>query len=318
MTSEASPSVKIPPMPGNGHSNAPPTQAPPVAQPPATRSRRPFVILGVLAAAAMIGVTTYLWLTSGRESTDDAQIEADVVALGARVGGLVIHVSVQDNQAVKKGDPLLELDSADYAAREKQAEATLVRAHAALSKAKNDLTRAQKLRAGNAIPQERLDDAVTQNTVAQAEVAQDEALLDAAKLQLSYARLVAPADGFISKLSAHEGQLLQPGQAVAELVPATTYVVANFKETQVGRMHPGQRAEVSIDAFPGRTVQGRVQSISAGTGARFALLPPDNASGNFVKVVQRVPVRIAWEKPPADLALRAGLSSDATVFVNEK
>jgi membrane fusion protein (multidrug efflux system) len=91
--------------------------------------------------------------------------------------------------------------------------------------------------------------------------------------------------------------------------------VANFKETQIGRMRAGEAVEVRIDAFPGRTLHGRVESLSGGTGARFSLLPPDNASGNFVKVVQRVPVRIAWVDPPADLPLRAGLSADVTVRV---
>jgi membrane fusion protein (multidrug efflux system) len=108
---------------------------------------------------------------------------------------------------------------------------------------------------------------------------------------------------------------VQPGQAAAMLVPNTTYVVANFKETQIGRMHAGNRAEVHIDAFPGRVFHGMVESLSGGTGARFSLLPPDNASGNFVKVVQRVPVRIRWMDVPHELALRAGLSADVTVMV---
>ena len=98
-------------------------------------------------------------------------------------------------------------------------------------------------------------------------------------------------------------------------MPTQTYVVANFKETQIGDMRPGERAEIEIDAFPGHTFEGKVESLSGGTGARFSLLPADNASGNFVKVVQRVPVRIAWIKPP-DVPLRAGLSADVTVHVS--
>ena len=100
---------------------------------------------------------------------------------------------------------------------------------------------------------------------------------------------------------------------LGQLVPARTYLVANFKETQTGALKPGQKVTVDVDAYEGRSLEGRVESISGGTGARFALLPPDNASGNFVKVVQRVPVRIAWVNPPADLALRAGLSANVTV-----
>jgi membrane fusion protein (multidrug efflux system) len=121
-------------------------------------------------------------------------------------------------------------------------------------------------------------------------------------------------DGQISNLSVHEGQLVQPGQAVAELVPLATYVVANFKETQVGSMKPGQEASISIDAFPGKHFTATIDSIAGGTGARFSLLPADNASGNFVKVVQRVPVKLVWANPPPDVDLRAGLSADVTVY----
>jgi membrane fusion protein (multidrug efflux system) len=135
-----------------------------------------------------------------------------------------------------------------------------------------------------------------------------------AKLQLSYTRIEAPADGVLSRLAIHEGQLVQAGQQVVGLVPSTTYLIANYKETQVGRMRAGQRAEITIDALPGRTFEGKIESTSPGTGARFSMLPADNASGNFVKVVQRVPVKIAWVDVPADVKLAAGLSADVTVL----
>ncbi|QSQ18955.1 HlyD family secretion protein [Pyxidicoccus parkwayensis] len=152
--------------------------------------------------------------------------------------------------------------------------------------------------------------------LAHARVKAAEAALDQAKLRLDYTHVVAPADGQVSRLSVREGQFLGAGQLVAELVPSETYVVANFKETQVGNMKPGQVVEVEVDAFSGKTLEGRVESLSGGTGARFSLLPPDNASGNFVKVVQRVPVRIAWSHPPEGLALRAGLSAHVTVHTH--
>jgi membrane fusion protein (multidrug efflux system) len=142
-----------------------------------------------------------------------------------------------------------------------------------------------------------------------------DASLVLAKLQLSYTRLYAQEDGQITRLTAREGQMVQPGQPLAALVPDRTYVVANFKETQVGQMKPGQLVEIEIDAYPGRKLEGKVESLAGGTGSRFSLLPPDNASGNFVKVVQRVPVRVAWVNPPADLSLRPGLSADVTVHV---
>jgi membrane fusion protein (multidrug efflux system) len=149
--------------------------------------------------------------------------------------------------------------------------------------------------------------------LAHARVKAAEATLEQAKLRLDYTRVLAPSDGQVSRLSVHEGQFLGAGQLVAELVPTQTYVVANFKETQVGDMKPGQVVEVEVDAYSGKTLEGRVESLSGGTGARFSLLPPDNASGNFVKVVQRVPVRIAWSHPPEGLTLRAGLSAHVTV-----
>jgi membrane fusion protein (multidrug efflux system) len=144
-----------------------------------------------------------------------------------------------------------------------------------------------------------------------------EAALTLAKLQLGYTRITAPADGYASKLAVHEGQLVSIGQPIVELVPGQTYLVANFKETQIGSMRPGQSATIKIDAFPGHKLHGRVDSLAGGTGASFSMLPPDNATGNFVKVVQRVPVRIAWTDLPSDVVLRPGLSADVDVEVGK-
>src|SRR6185437_4612223 len=237
------------------------------------------------------------------------------------------------------------------------AHADLARSDAELKKAEIDLDRARTLRQANAVPQERLDSAqiafdaaraakaqaeaqvalaedsrrsaesrvgeargkVSQSApvapqiaaaransdLSNARVRSAEAALALAKLQLGYTKITAPADGYASKLTVHEGQLVTMGQPLIELVPTATYLIANFKETQVGRMHVGQSAEIKVEALPGRT------------GASFSLLPADNATGNFVKVVQRVPVRIAWVNPPADVALRAGLSADVTVDVRQ-
>jgi membrane fusion protein (multidrug efflux system) len=380
------------------------------------------MILGAVVGAAVLGFVVYSIITAGQEETDDAQVEADVVPIGARTNGQVLRVPVKDNQLVKKGDLLVEIDDAEHTARVRQAEAELAtakaqaavadsqervteasakggldsskaslsgsnmavsgaeaqvgasragleRARVELRKAEIDLQRAKELRAANAVPQERLDNAQISYDSARAALAQAEATLatsdeakrmaqsrvaeaegrleqskpidaqiaaakaaadlaharvqsaaaqlELANLNLSYTKVTAPADGVVSKVSVHEGALVQPGQPIAELVPSATYLVANFKETQVGKMHPGQRAAVKLDAFPGKELEGTVESLSGGTGARFSLLPPDNASGNFVKVVQRVPVRIAWKAPP-DLPLRAGLSADVTVYLGKE
>ena len=135
-------------------------------------------------------------------------------------------------------------------------------------------------------------------------------------MQLSYTTVLAPNHGQVTQLTARVGGMLQTGQPVAQVVPVRTYLLANFKETQIDRMRAGNRAAVTIDAFPGRTFEATVESLAGGTGSRFSLIPPDNASGNFVKVVQRVPVRLAWTAEPG-VALKAGLSADVTVFVDE-
>jgi len=405
--------------------SAPASPSAPVATAPApvkpARSRRPFAILGVVLVLALVGVGVFRHLTAGQETTDDGQVGADTVPVGTRVAGIVSHVAVKEDQLVKKGDLLAQIDDADYAARVQQAEAdlaiaqaqaasaeaesqivdatskggldvaraalrgssvgvssaesqvasaraALARAEVDTHKAEIDLNRAKELKAANAIPAERLDAAQIAYDASRAGLAQAkaqvavameaksaaqshvgeargrlsqsapiepqiaaakaavelsharvrsmQAALALAKLQLGYTRILSPADGVASKLMMHDGQLVTIGQPVIALVPSATYVIANFKETQVGEMRVGQRAEIELDAFPGRKFEGTVSSLSGGTGASFSLLPADNATGNFVKVVQRVPVRIAWKSPP-DEAMRAGLSADVTVFVGK-
>jgi membrane fusion protein (multidrug efflux system) len=371
------------------------------------KSSKRWLILGAVVAALLLGIGGYSWYTHGKESTDDAQIEADVVQISARVSAQVKKLHVVDNQHVKKGDLLVELDDADYAARAEQAQAEvdtaaaqaaaadaqaqvqtagahggftsaragvtgsaamvqtaqagLVKAQADEKKAALDLQRSKDLFAAKVVPQSKLDDdqaafdvahAATLQATAQLAAARGrvgeaegrlsssspvaasvaaaqanaklahareksaEASLALARLQLSYTKVYAEQDGQITRLTAREGQLLQVGQPLASLVPDQTYLVANFKETQIGSMKAGDPVEVEIDAYSGRKLEGKVESLAGGTGARFSLMPPDNASGNFVKVVQRVPVRIAWVNPPSDIALRPGLSADVTVKVN--
>jgi membrane fusion protein (multidrug efflux system) len=392
----------------------------PAASPAKSKGRgRPYLILGVILAFAAVVYGAMTWLTRGKESTDDSQVEADAVIVSARVAGQVLAVHVVDNQQVKKGDLLVELDPADLSARVREAEAelsaakaqadaadaqvriveatskgglsaaraelfgsassaqsadaqiesaraSLARAQAQATQADNDLARDESLLKDQAIPKAQVDSARSGAQAAHAAVAEAQAqlasaqdakrtaqtriaeaqghvvqsapvdaqlasaraqadlaharvdasaaTLELAKLQLSYTHIEAARDGILSRLAVRPGQLVQAGQQVVAVVPNETYVVANFKETQVGAMHPGQRAEISVDAYPGRTFEGKVESTSRGTGARFSLLPPDNASGNFVKVVQRVPVKITWQNVPPDVKLAAGLSADVTVF----
>jgi membrane fusion protein (multidrug efflux system) len=161
--------------------------------------------------------------------------------------------------------------------------------------------------------QAQITGAQAQARLAHARVAAAEAAVKAAQLNLSYTKIVAPRDGIASKLAVHAGSYVTAGMPVVQLVPQKTYVLANFKETQMRDMKPGQRATIRVDAVGRRDFEGKVESLSGGTGASFSLLPPDNASGNFVKVVQRVPVRISWNGPPAD-QVAVGSSAEVTVY----
>lgn len=157
----------------------------------------------------------------------------------------------------------------------------------------------------------------TQVQVAELLIKQRQAELDMAQLQLSYAYILAPFDGYISKKNVQVGQLLSPGQTICSVVDETRlWVVANFKETQIADMHTGQKVEVKVDAYPKEKFEGKVESIQAATGSTFSLLPADNATGNFVKVVQRIPVKIVLEKTKFDNAqLRAGMNVTVAVKV---
>jgi membrane fusion protein, multidrug efflux system len=149
---------------------------------------------------------------------------------------------------------------------------------------------------------------------AAAGIEEAKANLEAAQLNLSYTTIVAPTDGVVTKKSVEVGQIVQPGQALLALIPLNNvWVTANFKETQLANVHPGQKAEVEVDMY-GRTIQGRVDSIAGGTGARMSLLPPENATGNFVKVVQRIPVKIVFDSLPSGVVLRPGMNVAATIF----
>ena len=150
---------------------------------------------------------------------------------------------------------------------------------------------------------------------ASAAVQQAKATLEAAELQLSYATIVAPVDGVVTRKQVEVGQIVQPGQGLLMVVPLQdVWVTANFKETQLANVHAGQRAEIKVDTY-GKTLSGHVDSIAGATGARLSLLPPENATGNFVKVVQRIPVKIVLDKLPADKAvLRPGMGVSATII----
>jgi membrane fusion protein, multidrug efflux system len=397
-----------------------------------TTGRARWILIGVLVVAA---VSVGAWIHfSGRETTDDAQIDGHITPIAAKVGGTVARVLVRDNQQVKAGTVLVEVDprdlqvalakaEADLAdaqaaaeaarsggtvnslaassqlnvrqaeaqnahagvdlaardieaskaklasaeAREREAQANLTRAsqdrarleplvakeevsrqqfdlvvateqaarasvdsaHAAvveaqktvdmaaarLVQARGDLSQATStLRAAATVPQQ-VAAIEARTSSADAQVKQKEAAVAQAKLNLEYATVKAPADGLVSRKSVEVGQIIQPGQPLLSIVPLhEVWVTANFKETQLSEMRQGLKASISVDAYGGREFQGTVESIAAATGARFSLLPPENATGNFVKVVQRVPVKIVLENRDPQHVLRPGMSVEATVY----
>ena len=383
----------------------------------APRSKRS-LILGIVAAVVIGGGAFYYVTHHGLEDTDNAQIDADVTSVPARVGGVVTKIAFVENQRVKAGDLLAEIDPAPAQARLAEANANVLAAQAeadaadatervaetnavgdksvadaslvtaavgaastsdqineaaaqlasaqtTFAQAQVDHDRAQRLLDTGAISKAEFDRADTQLKVAQssvdaaksrltsikgsaaqaqsrvveakakakisndvdtqiklaqaranaahAQVETAKAARDLAALDFSYTKIVAPSDGVVSKKSINVGQMLSPGQSIVQLVTDKLWVTGNFKETQVAKMRVGQPAKIEIDAFSGTDIEGEVESFSGATGAKFTLLPPDNATGNFTKIVQRLPVRVRFKEVPAGLLVRPGMSVDLTV-----
>jgi len=183
-------------------------------------------------------------------------------------------------------------------AAQRTAAETARRAEVQISSAQAQVREAQgKLAAANTAPQQ-IAASQAQAQTASASLEQLRAAVAQAELELSYTKLYAPDDGRVTNKSVEEGALVQSGQPLMAIVPGDVWVTANFKENQIGNMRPGQSAEITVDAYPDKVFKGHVDSIQAGTGARFSLLPPENATGNYVKVVQRVPVKIVFDEPP--------------------
>jgi len=267
---------------------------------------------GALTAAAAL--ILYLVLRAPSASTDDAFVEAHVIPVSAMVSGHVVRVLVDDNQIVKAGAVLAEIDPRDFQTRLDQARGKVASDRAEAAKTEADLKRASALFARDEASRQELEHAQAAADAAKADLSQTGAALRQAELDLSYTKLLAPEDGRVTRKAVEPGAYVAVGQPVLALVPADAWVVANFKETQLARMRPGQPASVLIDAYPEKRLRGRVDSIQAGTGARFSLMPAENATGNFVKVVQRVPVKIVLDETPgAGRVLAPGMSADVEV-----
>jgi membrane fusion protein (multidrug efflux system) len=199
-----------------------------------------------------------------------------------------------------RGVSQAQLDAVRAAADAARAQLTaaskrVAAAKAGVAEAEAKVAGANGVLAAASTSEQQIATAEAKARFAEARVTEAQAQVDAAALDLSYTRITAPSDGRVTRKSVQEGQYVQVGQTVMAVVPQNFWVTANFKETQLAHMRVGQPVEISVDAFPGRTFHGHIDSFQAGTGARFSLLPPENATGNFVKVVQRVPVKIVFD-----------------------
>ncbi len=318
------------------------------------------VALGLITGLVVIG-GYYSIRNYGLESTDDAQIEGRIVNISARVSGQVQKVFVKDNQWVKAGEALLDLDKTELESKLSSAQADLTAARAALSSGEADVAgafsrlklaeieaqRIRKLAKDGVVSQSEVD--IRQAQLDQAKAAHDQALarlgggkslstpghasspgaalakvlqteaaLQLAKVNLTYTTIAAPIDGVVSRKNVEEGQILAPMNSLMALVDLKdVWVIANFKEDQLQGMKVGQAAKIKVDAYRGEVWEGEVASIAAATGSKFSLIPPDNASGNFVKVVQRVPVLLHFKqgqyKPEGSSILRPGMSAMVSV-----
>jgi membrane fusion protein (multidrug efflux system) len=320
------------------------------------------IFAGIAGVLLTVGVV-YFILGANYESTDNAQLDADIVPIKSSVSGYIKSIHFKDNQFIKKGELLFTIDDTDLRTRVAQAEAALENAKAnlisvrssakatsqnadaavlssssneeninaakaRLTRAQEDFKRIKNMLDAKAATQSQYDNAKAELDIASAQYAgtvnqfksssasslgvrsqaeaqsamislaqalvkQREAELILAQTQLDYATVEAPCDGIVSRRAVEEGQYITIGQPLCSAIDNTQlWITANFKETQVSKIHPGQSVEINIDAYPNMKIKGKVQSYIGATGAKFSLLPPDNSTGNFVKIVQRVPIRI--------------------------
>jgi len=340
--------------------------------------KKPLIILAIVVVVMLIVGFWFWFSTRNQETTDDAFTEGDAVTIAPKASGYVVKLLVKDNQRVKKGDLLVEIDPSDNQAQRDQAKAQLglavaqlhqAQAQLALSRvqypAQRDQALADQAKAEanllnaqadyrrqrgvdpRATSQRNIDTAAAQLRSAQAQlqsakaqvevasqvqlqirqqetnvearqqqVEQAKAQLNTADLNLSYTQVRAPYDGFITKRNVQVGTLVQAGSSLFSLVSPDIWVTANFKESQLERMNPGDKVAITVDAWPDMKLEGHVDSIQMGSGSRFSTFPSENATGNYVKIVQRVPVKIVIDKgldPNHPLPL--GLSVEPKVTV---
>jgi membrane fusion protein, multidrug efflux system len=274
---------------------------------------------GVTAAEAAVQEAE-AQLTLARAALDQTSAEADAARVRHQrdTADLARYRQVAQTQAVSAQEldhvrAAEQIAAADLTAARKKVttqQAKVLETEAVLAASRAQLQQARaRLAAAQSAPQ-RIQQSRSQANVSRADIDKAGAEMAQARLALSYTKIYAPTDGFVTKKSVEPGQFVQAGQSILAIVPHAVWVTANFKETQLTRMQPGQPVEITVDAYPDLVFNGQVDSIQHGTGARFSLLPPENATGNYVKVVQRVPVKIVFNQTPetAQALLAPGMS----------
>ena len=312
------------------------------------RARRFILMVALPIVLVVLGL--WYWMHSERyEDTDNAYVVADQVSIAPQVSGRVTQVPVSQNQTVTPGQLLLQIDPQPFQIaldqananlenvrneiRAQQAELAGAEAHAAYLQ--RDVNRKINLVKQDVVAASKLDDLRTELTVAQQQIAQIRASLngdpdlpyteqasykqalaarDQAALQLSYTTVKAPAAGVVTEVDIKPGDVVATGHPVFALVMSgKRWIEANFKETQLTHVHVGQPVEITVDTYSGHSWKGTVESIAPGTGSVFSVLPAQNATGNWVKVVQRIPVRVAIDATADGPDLRAGMSAEVDI-----
>lgn len=308
------------------------------------KKRYMFTFIAVIAA--IVG-GYFIYDVTGSQSTDDAYVETTTVSVSPKVSGQIVEVLVKDNQPVKAGQVVAVIDKVDYqvkldqatAAYEKallnqqNAHANLSAANSEIELARKDVERYENLYAAGAVSKQTLDRAKTnlesiqakQTTAEQSIFSKDpsksakvadadlnvlKAQKRAAELALQYTDILAPIDGTVSNKKVEVGMMVQPGSPLFVVVPHDVWVVANFKETQLEKMKENMEVDIKIDTYPNKVFKGRIDSIQRSSGAKASLFPPENAVGSFVKIVQRIPVKIVFDEKidPSEYSIIPGMS----------
>ena len=309
------------------------------------------IIIILLVIIGIITGSIYYINSMKYQTTDDAYVESDLIQIAPRVSGQIKEIYIKDNQKIKEGDIIAKIDDADYKIKLAQAQAMYEKAlfsqkvakakldaiNTEIKLAKKDLDRYTNLYKAGAVSQQTLDNAKikydntkakllsaeesilsnTDNKVADAELRALKAQRDQAALNLEYTNIIAPNSGTVTNKNVEKGKFVQTGQPIFMLVTDNIWIEANFKENQVGLMKIGQDVEIKVDAYPKKKFKGKIESIQMASGAKASLFPPENAVGSFVKIVQRIPVKIVFSEEinKDEYNIIAGMSVEPKVRV---